>query len=717
MTTKLILSSCASMLSLCFPAYGQQAGTPLTPTPAGAADPEPAAQTVYVTANKGQPQILVEAPMSIQAFSGKELAAKNVHKIDDLITAIPGASQSEQLGEFNRTYSIRGSGSGGGAGDAMLGYYVDDIPFVTPNLQIAPPLRLMDIQQVEVLRGPYGTLYGQGAMGGTMIFRTKNPSLKAVTGEAETYAADVKGSSKASYGAAAAVSIPLIEGKLGLRISGGGDFRAGYADVFSGAPTGTPRATDANDMRKGDARAVLLWLPNDELRVRLQYMHFGGKQDYTQEMASVSPAYFANYGAVNGYEKSVNDLYGASIEYDLGFASLTSATGYTRFDLSNLSGLLAPIVGNGRLFNHFTGNSVTQELRLASTDAGPLHWVGGVYYNDAESVIGYDVNFEVPIINTIGATTIRTRNTSVFGELSYDLFGGKLVPLLGLRRYRDDRTFHGETVTPAPASYSGEATPSVTTWRANLAYHPSRDSTIYVNAGTGFRGGIVQAPLQVASLRADNIIVGDALEPDRMKNIEIGVRGALRDARLTYEFNAYRLLYTGIQSGLTTSIGLSANATLGDATMQGIDFSLQWEPLKGLTLGLSGDRNWSKYDKVNPLVAQGIGAVVREGGQLINTPKYTARFDIGYATPLNPIWALYTNASASRSASRLNQGGALTEEFNLFDANIGLRSASYEAEIYGQNLSDARGPWYIRRQGSIAGPTPRTVGLRLRYHF
>lgn len=716
MTTKLILSSCASMLSLCFPAYGQQAGAPAA-APVSQADAEPAAQTVYVTANKGQPQILVEAPMSIQAFSGKELAAKNVHKIDDLITAIPGASQSEQLGEFNRTYSIRGSGSGGGAGDAMLGYYVDDTPFITPNLQIAPPLRLMDIQQVEVLRGPYGTLYGQGAMGGTMIFRTKNPGLKTVTGEAETYVADVKGSSAPSYGAAAAISIPLIEGKLGLRISGGGDFRAGYADVYSGAAAGAPRATDANKMRKGDARAVLLWLPNADLRVRLQYMHFGGKQDYTQEMASVSPAYFANYGAVSGYEKSSNDLYGVSIEYDLGFASLTSATGYTRFDLSNLSGLTAPFVGNGRLFNRFHGDSVTQELRLASTDAGPLHWVGGLYYNDAESVIGYDVDFEVPIINTIGATTIGTRNTSVFGELSYDLFGGKLVPLLGLRRYNDDRTFHGTTIAPSPTSSSGGANPSVTTWRANLAYHPDRDMTVYFNAGTGFRGGIVQAPLQVAALRADGIIVDEALEPDRMKNLEIGIKGALRGARLTYEFNAYRLLYTGIQSGLATSIGLSANATLGDATMKGIDFSLQWEPLKGLNLGLSGDRNWSRYDRVNPLVANGIGAVVKEGGQLINTPKYTARFDIGYSMPLDNAWALYSNASASRSASRLNQGGVSTEEFNLFDGNIGLRSARYETEIYGQNLSDARGPWYIRRPGFIAGPTPRTVGLRFRYHF
>jgi iron complex outermembrane receptor protein len=291
------------------------------------------------------------------------------------------------------------------------------------------------------------------------------------------------------------------------------------------------------------------------------------------------------------------------------------------------------------------------------------------------------------------------------------------VPLLGLRRYRDDRSFNGLISAPAASASSGQAKPAVTTWRANLAYHPSADSTVYVNAGTGFRGGIIQAPVQVAALRADGIIAEEALEPDRMKNLELGLKGVVRAARLTYEFNAYRLQYTGIQSGLTTSIGLAAHASLGDATVRGIDFSLQWAPLKGLNLGLSGDRNWSRYEDVNPLVARSIGTVVKKGAPLLNTPKYTARLDIGYSMPLANAWALYTNASASRSASRLNQFGLATEEFNLFDANLGLRSARYEAEIYGQNLGDARGPWYIRMPGFIAGPTPRTVGLRARYHF
>ncbi|WP_440964006.1 TonB-dependent receptor [Massilia sp. GER05] len=724
MATKTIVTGCASLISFCIPAYAQQDAPPAQPqaasTPSEAAKSAPAVdngapQQVLVSASKNRPQIMVEAPMSIQAFTGKELASKNITNLDALVSAVPGASQGEQLGEFIRSYSIRGSGAGGGIGDALVGYYIDETAYVIPNAQFAPPLRLMDIAQVEVLRGPYGTLYGQGAMGGTMIFRTKNPNLKQVTGDAETYIANVEGSSGLSYGAAAAVSIPLIKDTLGLRISGGGDSRAGYADVYSGDPTGTPRVRDANKMHKSDARVVLYWVPNENFKARLQYMHFGGKQDYSQQMTSVDPSYLANWGDVQGYEKSRNDLYSLSMEYDLGFATLTSATGVVEFDTSYLSALAVPVLGSGPLFNGYTGNSFTQELRLASNSNGPLHWVVGAYYNNAKN--RFDQSANLTLLTILGATTTKTRNKSIFGEMSYDLFDGKLVPLLGLRQYKDNRTFISESIIPKAPDASGNASPSVTTWRANLAYHPDGETTAYLNAGTGFRSGIAQSPLQVNALRIDNIIEGVALNPDRVRNLEIGIKGSLRQARLSYEANLYKLQYNGLQTGLYTSSGIAAFASLGNATVKGIDLALQWTPMRGLNLGFAGDLNNAKYNDVNPLVARGIGSVVYPGAQLLNTPRFTTRLDANYSRPVNETWTAYANGSVSRSGSRMNQAGDETAIFNLVDASLGLRSKTYEVELYGQNLGDARGPWFIRQAGLIGGPVPRTIGIRGRYHF
>ena len=115
--------------------------------------------------------------MAIQAFTADSLVSKGIRQTLDLIELIPGASEQSEIGAGYRIFSFRGSGAGGPVGDGMIGYYLDDTPFGVPNNQAAPPLRYFDLDHVEVLRGPQGTLYGQGSMGGAIIFHTKNPDL------------------------------------------------------------------------------------------------------------------------------------------------------------------------------------------------------------------------------------------------------------------------------------------------------------------------------------------------------------------------------------------------------------------------------------------------------------------------------------------------------------------------------------------------------------
>ncbi|AEG50235.1 TonB-dependent receptor [Sphingobium chlorophenolicum L-1] len=674
---------------------------------------------IIVTASKSSAQRVVEAPLAIQAISGAQLAERNIRSADSLITAIPGASQSEQLGEFLRSYSIRGSGTGGGIGDTLVGYYLDETPYIVPNAQFAPQPRLLDLDRVEILRGPYGTLYGAGAMGGTIIYHTKNPDLNKMTVDAEAYAAATKSASKAGYGAAGAISIPIVNDRLAVRVSGGYDYRPGFADVYAGAPVGTPFKRDANSVDHRDLRVVALWRPSSDLNVKLQYQHFDGYQHYSQQMSSVKPYYFQDWGTTPAYEKTNNNLYAASIDLDAGFATLTSSTGYVDFSTSYLTSInLAFLGGVGELGNGYDGYSFSQELRLASKSGQPLHWVIGGFYNDAKNAFSQTVDFPIPILNGLGVTTTRTKNYSGFGEISYDLADGKLVPLAGIRVYHDDRNF--TSVQTAAPSTSGSSSPTVVTWRANLAYHPNRDTTLYFNAGTGFRSGIVQSQLQVNALLLDNIEGRGALKPDRMRNLELGFKGMLRDANLSYEINLYDLRYQDIQSGLVTSAGVSAFASLGTAKIQGVDLALQWQPVSGLTLGISGDLNHSEYTSVNPAVARGIGPTVAVGKRILNQPRWTARADIGYTTSIGSDTNLHLNASGSFSDNRLNQFGDLTAKTAIFDGNIGIRRGPYEVEIYGQNLTNERGPWFIRQSANpslIGPPTPRTIGLRVRLHL
>jgi outer membrane receptor protein involved in Fe transport len=713
MRLTLLLACCTSLTALSGVAYAQQTTAPAS------GEVQADSDEIVVTASKGSEQTVLEAPLAIQALSGEQLAERNISNLDGLITAVPGASQGEQLGEFLRSYSIRGSATGGGAGDAVVGYYLDDTPYVIPNAPFAPQPRLIDLDRVEILRGPYGTLYGAGAMGGTIIFHTRNPDLQDFTADGETYVGSTRGTHEPNYGVAGAVSIPLIEDELALRISGGVDYRAGYADVYEDFPATILREGDANDSEHRDLHAVMLWQPSSDLGVRFQYQHFSGDQGYSQQMASVDPYFYEGMGPdLVGYEKTNNNLYGVTVDWDLGFATLTSSTGYVNFDTSYMYPLYYPILGGtGELFNGYDGYSFSQEARLASNGEGPLHWLAGVFYNDAENTFSQLIDFPVPFLNGYGETMTHTENVALFGEVSYDLLGGKLVPLAGVRVYHDDRNF--ETTLNGAVTGEGASDPTVTTWRANLSYYPNSDTTLYFNAGTGFRSGIVQSQQQSDALALDGIDEGTALQPDRMRNFELGLKGRVSNGRISYEVNLYDLQYEDIQSGLVTTSGLAAFASLGTARIQGLDLALQWEPVDGLTFAFAGDVNNAEYESVNPLVAAGVSAGIGEGTRLLNHPRWTARFDVGYETPINAEMSFYTNASASLTDGRINQFGDETEQLAMFDGNIGIRTGAYDFELFGQNLSDEAGPWFIRSTtpSLVGGPVPRTIGLRARFHY
>lgn len=687
-------------------------------------------ETVVVTAAKGGAQKLLESPMSVQVLSDTELKVKHISDIHDLITtAVPGASQEEQIGVFIRDYAIRGSGAGGGIGDPMIGYYIDETAWSVPNSQQAPALRIVDIDRVEVLRGPYGTLYGQGAMGGIMIFHTKNPNLDHLTVNADISLATMQNAGGLNYTAEGAISFPLVEGKLGLRISGGYDYQAGYASVYAGDATGTPLARHANDVRQDDLRAVLLWQPTEKFSARLQYWTFGGYQHYSTQLQSVRPAALTNWGDIKGFEYSRSHLYSATLQYDLDFATLTSASSYLRTGGEDLYALY-PTIGldqggakQGLPYRPGTYNA-QEELRLASAPGGPLHWVVGMFYQDARS----NYWFKIPAFNYNTQTTINTRNWSTYGEVSYDLFGGKLVPLVGLRYFTDDRSFNTNDNPGSSTAnvVTGSTKPSVSTWRFNLSYHPTEDMTVYFNAGTGFRSPIMQSAAQVAALQAVNIDGQLSLKPDSDISYELGIKGRLADFNIDYAANIYWLAYKNFQTGVQTPT-VAAFANLGTARTQGFDLQLNWYPVDGLTLGFTGNINRAAYGQVDPQVANySGGTVIAPGKQMLNTPNYSARFDAAYETEIGGGYKLHTNAAAIPMANRKNQFNEHTSAFTLFNASIGVSYDRYNVELFAENISDERGPYYVRTAADPAvaspkvmevGPNPRTIGVRLSANF
>jgi outer membrane receptor protein involved in Fe transport len=670
-------------------------------------------EEIVVSATKVGEQELSRVPMAIQAFTQESLTQKGVQDAKSLMELIPGASEQSEIGAGYKVFSFRGSGAGGPIGDGMIGYYLDDTPFGIPNFQSAPPIQYFDLERIEVLRGPQGTLYGQGSMGGAIIYHTRNPSLSQFTFDGEAGTSKSSEADDLNYKVAAAVSLPLIADRLGVRLSGGYDYRAGYADVFQGAPVGVPYKTDANDIRSSDAQAVVLWQPTDRLTFRLRAWQFQTNQDYLQVMNSLDPPYVANQGSVEGYDRRKSNYYSSTITYRFDSVTLTNASSYQE-SLPGGFGVglgLGPPLGVGTLVNGGHAHNFVNEFRLSSSGEGAFHWVGGAFYQKATGFYTFGINF--PTLSLSGGTTTKTQNQSVFTELSYDLMGGKLVPLIGLRYFEDDRDSQSVSNGVLAASSSD---PDKVTWRANLAYHATDDWMLFINAGTGFRSGILQSRAQADAVIADGVPTGLALTPDELRNVEVGTKITLAEGRLRLATSVYDIRYTNLQSAFNTSIGLAAFANLGDAKTRGVDVDLTWyTPVEGLNVSIIGNLNKSEFTDVVPAFAQA-NPRNRDGARLFNTPPHNWRMDLGYDRSIG-AWQMFANASASRVGSARVQDATVDslDSYSLYRASVGVRKDAYELTLYGDNLLDERGPTAANGPTLLAGPYPRTVGVTLKY--
>ena len=664
-------------------------------------------QEVVVTAQKTGAQSLQAVPLAIQAFSGADLKEKNITSIDDLVSSVPGAFEGQQQSVASRSYNLRGAGGSNANGDSPIGYYLDDVPFIVTNFGIAPPVRFIDIERVEVLRGPQGTLYGQGSSGGAFIFHTRDPDLKEMKfiGEAELGSTD--GAGAANYSVSGAASIPLIEDRLAIRISGGHSFNPGWADAYYGPYDGTPDKKGVNDERNDDIRIVALYEPTDNITLRSQYWRFRPRQEFTGFTTSVDPPYFANTAGQNSFSNGDFDLWSVTAGINFEHFTLTSATS----DLKGNFGINIPLSPSGFFSSQFFPKMFAEELRANSTGAGPLHWLLGASYQDGQGPQSNELKLPATAINADNNTI--TKNYAVFGELSYGLFAGKLVPLVGLRTYHDDRTFED-------ASSSLASTKRVNTWRANLSWLPTDDLTMFATVATGFRAGIVQSQVQVQSLQMAGVPASLALGPETSKNYEVGLKWRTADRAFSLNLNLYQTKYNNLQTSTPGAInGVNGFSNFGDATSKGLDYEIHWRtPLQGLMLSWVGNTNRSEFDRVAPAVQAAL-PLFRPGSRLVNSIEHTSRVDVSYTRGIFSNVDGFGNISYGSTGDRLQSSGLSAPAYGLIDATLGVRRGHYELALIGDNLGNERGPIFIGTTGPNSGQglTPRTLSLRFRADF
>ena len=666
----------------------------------------PRLEEVIVTAQK-RSQSLEEVPLSIQAFTGDALEQSSVRDFSELITFVPGASEGLSWNAGSREYQIRGIAQG--SGDPTVGYYVDDAAFFLYGVSSAPMGRTFDMERVEVLRGPQSTLYGNGSMGGTVRFITNKPNLEAVEGQVAAGYSSTDGGDPGHH-VDGAVSIPIIENKLGVRLVASSEEIGGYHEVPDS------NIDDYNEADVTNLRANVLWTPSDRLTLKLLYLSNEIEQDGGSVLASLDPPIGTAFEG--DYSNTDYDLLSGTLAYD--FASFTLTSTFTEIDYASelASSLPFPVPGGILLFNRdFDGEAFNNETRLVSTGDGPLQWIAGVFYSDT------DVDESVAFVPALSPDSIQVRKSeslSVFGEVSWSLLDGTLVPLFGLRYFEDDR----ESTTSSLTQQVEPETFDRWNPRFNLSWFPDEGAHYYLNIAKGFRSGNFNSP-DICGIHAlAGMPCELSVDSDEVWSYEIGSKLSLAEGQLSLDLALYfQDLQDSRQYVSDPILAFFQDYKVGDAESYGIDVGVVYAPrsVEGLTLRLAGNWNSSEWTDTRPEIEAVSG--VSNGDRMPLVPEWTLAVGADYSWQAMNDWEGLVSLSYNYIDSQVGQFGANTvgDERKLLRARLGLENERYGVYLFGKNLLGEDGAVYS--QAATNGLTaftqdyPRQLGIEARVKF
>ncbi|MEM1132133.1 MAG: TonB-dependent receptor [Pseudomonadota bacterium] len=695
----------------------------------GAEDEANDENLIIVSAQKREQSIL-DVPLTVQAISGDEIAATGIEDAGQLARLIPSASVVSSSSRGFETIQIRGVAAGT-TGDGLTGYYVDDFAFGIPNLQLSPPARLLDLEQVEIIRGPSGTLWGQGSMGGNIRLITTEPDTTKFSGKVIGEYSGTRGGAD-NYAIDGILNIPLVEDVAAIRISGGFDKLGGFADLFQ---TGEE---NVNGSRGVNVRVKGLLRPTDRLTARATVWIIDNEQDYSNGLIATNPftgealpepvingGGSVTNGPVDGFTDTSMEIYSLTLEYEFDGATLTSSTAIIDHELE----FEAPLTLAGFNFNNdslFETSSFTQEIRLASNGGGPFNWIFGGYYRDA--TIDSDINFftdltdlglgQSPLINNMGR--LKTQSWAIFGEASLELFDGMLVPLVGLRYFEDERTA-GPGLDRITGIELGEQSTTFDNLspRFNLSFKPSQDVTLFINVANGFRSGTLQTLDQVAAAEVLGVITTAEVRPDELWTYELGGKFSLAGGNLIAEAGIYQTDWDDVQQPFGA---ISSVANVGDARIRGIDLALVWfTPLDGFSLRGNVNFQDTEWRTVIPNITLSL-PFVTPGSDLLAVPNETFSLSANYEKSVDIFGGsdLSLNATFAHTGDTLQQTGSRTDNLDTLSLNAQIRTASgITFGIFAINLTDEDGATQL---DPFAGDAfvrlyPRQIGVRLGFDF
>jgi outer membrane receptor protein involved in Fe transport len=719
------IAASVAALGVSMPAQAQEAGAVEAPG------------EIVVTAQK-RVEALQDVPISITVVNGDALREQGAGSLVDYSGYVPGMTViSSQPG--TSVISLRGIAPVGSA--QAVGIYLDDAPVGSSSLYARSAtysLDLMpyDIAGLEILRGPQGTLYGASSIGGLLKYRTVAPSTTdfSVKAGGELFTVDEAGNP--GWAGQVMVNAPIVQDRLGITGSFSWRKTPGYVSSVN-----NPALTDANDVEQRGGRVSLLWNATEDFTVRLggiwQTIDANATNTVVSTAAGVPLGDGWSYNAFlpEPFRKSI-DYYSAVLDYDLGFATLTSVSTYSETstvsvqDSTLIFGIAFPALTDGAVPAGLAPFSValdlqkfTQEIRLASPDSDRFEWLLGAFYTEEDSENhqlvrtfdfsgapnALDPGAVVSLPSTFKEMAVFANATAYFGEM-FALSGG-------LRYAKNKQTFRQISSGPfiGDANFTGASEEDVFIYSISPQFHISKDAMFYARVANGYRPG------------GPNVVfpgVPPQVKADTLVNYEIGFKGNL-GRTLAVEVAGFYMDWTDIQV-IQPFGGVTGQANGPSAVSKGVEGTATWRPAPGLSLVASAAYTDAKLTADAPEIA-GV-----DGARLPSVPQFTGSLQADYSFAVGgnatgKIGLGVRHASKLASLPSSSPNNLWSDSYTAVDASAAVTfDDHWTVRLYARNLTNERtstqrsytlNAFGQRAYQSNIPLQPRTIGVALDMAF
>jgi iron complex outermembrane recepter protein len=683
---------------------------------------------VVVTAQK-RTERLQEVPVPVAVLNTDELSTNGTVLLRDYYTSVPGLAVTPNI-EGSQMLAIRGITTGG-FGIPTVGVMIDEVPFggSTSGGNNVPDIDPGDLERVEVLRGPQGTLYGANSMGGLIKYVTKDPSTERFSGRFEAGADTVYNGKHPGSSFRASANVPVSDA-FAFRVSGFVRNDAGYID------NPVLNTQGVNEAHAYGTRLAGLWSPLPNFSVKLTALYQETKADGLSEVVVQPPLgdLQQNYAAGVSHLDSIVQAYSAVIKAEFAGIDFTSVTGYnsnhsnTPFDFS---AVFAPAVkalygaSSSPLYTRVDVHKLTQELRASGSIGPHFDWLLGGYYTYEHDPFLQELDAADPTGHILALFYYRAvpatfQETAGFGDLTYHV-NDQFDIQVGVRRshsletdtqYQDGQFVPVILQETAPNSLSGTTSGNAFTYLLTPRFKISSDLMVYARLASGYRPGGTNGFSPGAP---------PTFNPDKTYSYEAGTKASFLDNRLSVDASVYYTSWKNLQIQLFNLYSYQTNGS--SAKSEGVELTVEAKPVKGLSVSgfVSYDNAVLTRDFPPASTAYGLA-----GDRLPNTPRFSGNISLEQNFPVTDVLTGFVGAELTYVGRR---DGLFTasptrqtyDKYTRTDLRAGVNYESWTVNLYVNNVADVRGVtsgglgYYIPTAFTYI--QPRTIGLSVSRPF